>query len=86
MNKDFRLKSKIVEKGVPDKVAEQLLHADHKDAKSQAIKWFLILAGIGLGLTIIDLTLPIGIHSVAIMAFSISLGFLGYYFFIKRTK
>ena len=82
---DFRLKSKMVEKGVTDKVAEQYLHTDHKDTKSQAIKWFLVLAGIGLGLSIIDLTLPLGIHSVAIMAFSISLSFLGYYFFIRRT-
>jgi hypothetical protein len=83
---DFRLKSKMVDKGVTDKVVEQFLQPQNRDAKTQAIKAFLILAGIGVGLTAINFTSPIGIHSFAIMAFSIALSFLGYFFFIKRSE
>ena len=83
---DFRLKSKMVDKGVSDKVVEQFLQPQNRDAKTQAIKAFLILAGIGVGLTAINFTSPIGIHSFAIMAFSIALSFLGYFYFIKRSE
>lgn len=83
---DYRLKLKMMEKGVSEKVIEQFLQpATPKDTKQQSIKWFLILAAVGLGLTIVNFTLPLGIHSVAIMAFSISLSFLGYYYFIRRS-
>jgi hypothetical protein len=82
---DSRIKNKMIEKGVSETVVEQFLQPTSRDSKSIAIKWFLVLACIGAGLTAINLTLPLGIHSIAIMAFSISLGFLGYYFFIKRT-
>ena len=83
---DFRLKSKMVDKGVSDKVVEQFLQPQNRDAKTQAIKAFLILAGIGVGLTAINFTSPVGIHSFAIMAFSIALSFLGYFYFIKRSE
>ena len=83
---DFRLKSRMVDKGVSDKVVEQFLQPQNRDAKTQAIKAFLILAGIGVGLTAINFTSPIGIHSFAIMAFSIALSFLGYFYFIKRLE
>ena len=83
---DFRLKSRMVDKGVSDKVVEQFLQPQNRDAKTQAIKAFLILAGIGVGLTAINLTIPMGIHSFAIMAFSIALSFLGYFFYIRRSE
>jgi hypothetical protein len=83
---DFRLKSRMVDKGVSDKVVEQFLQPQNRDSKTQAIKAFLILAGIGVGLTAINFTSPIGIHSFAIMAFSIALSFLGYFYFIKRSE
>jgi hypothetical protein len=83
---DYRLKFKMMEKGVSERVIEQFLQpATRKDAKQQSFKWFLVLAAIGLGLTIVNYTLPLGIHSVAIMAFCISLSFLGYYFFIRKS-
>jgi hypothetical protein len=76
----------MVDKGVPDTVVEQFLQPQSRDAKTQAIKAFLILAGIGLGLTVINFTIPMGIHSFAIMAFSIALSFLGYFFYIRRSE
>lgn len=83
---DFRLKSRMVDKGVSDKLVEQFLQPQNKDAKTQAIKTFLILAGIGVGLTAINYTTPIGIHSFAIMAFSLALSFLGYFYYIKKSE
>ncbi len=81
---DNRLKSQMINKGVSDKLVEQFLQPTATDAKEQAMKWFLILFGIGLGLTIVSNTLPLGIHSISIMTFSLSLSFLGYYFFVKQ--
>jgi cobalamin synthase len=83
---DNRLKARMIEKGVSDKVVEQLLHPDDKDVKGQAMKSFLLLTGIGVGLTIIYFFLPIGIHSIAIMSFSIALSFLAYYYFLSRSE
>lgn len=83
---DNRLKAQMIEKGVSDKVVEQFLQPDSKDVKDQAMKSFLLLSGIGIGLTIISLFLPIGIHSIAIMTFSIALSYLCYYYFLKRSE
>lgn len=81
---DYRLKYKMIEKGVPDEIVKQFLQPNIKDVRNQAIKWCLLLAGIGLGLAIIGFARPYGIHSVAIIAFCLSGSFLGYFFFIKR--
>lgn len=83
---DFRLKNKIVEKGIPENIVSSILQTNPKEDRNINIKWFAILAGLGTGLTIINYTIPLGIHSLAIMAFSISLSFLGYYFFVKQTQ
>lgn len=82
---EYRLKSKMVEKGVSENVVERFLQPTNRDVKSMAIKWFLILAGIGVGLTVISFSMPLGIHSLAIMAFSLALSFLGYFYFIKQS-
>jgi len=82
---DHRLKMKMIEKGVSDKLAEQFLQPTEKDVKSRTVKWLLILAGIGLGLTILSLFLPLGVHSFAIMAFCLALSFFGYYTYQKRV-
>jgi hypothetical protein len=75
----------MVEKGVSENVVERFLQPTNRDVKSMAIKWFLILAGIGVGLTVISFSMPLGIHSLAIMAFSLALSFLGYFYFIKQS-
>ncbi len=83
---DNRLKSKMIEKNVSDQVIEQILQPSNTDSKSQAMKWSLVLAGIGLGLSIVSITLPFGIHSIAIMVFCLALSFFGYFIYIKRTE
>ena len=80
-----RMKNKMIDKGVSETVVEQFLQPTNRDSKSVAMKWFIVTACIGLGLAAINLSLPIGIHSIAIMAFSIALGFLGYYFYMKKS-
>ena len=49
-------------------------------------KWFAMLAGTGVGLTLVNYTMPLGVHSIAIMSFSIAASFLGYYLFIRKTR
>ncbi len=84
---EHRLKNKIVDKGISESVAHSILETKSADENKNAnIKWFSILAGIGIGLTGVNYTQPLGFHSLAIMAFSISLSFLGYYFFTRSAE
>ena len=83
---EFRLKSKLIDRGVPENVVKQFIHPSVKDSKTQAIKWFLVLTALGIGLIIINLTQPVGFHSAAIMAFSIAFSFLAYYYVIKISE
>lgn len=84
---EYRLKNKIVEKGISENVAQSILESKSAEENKNAnIKWFAILAGIGLGLTGVNFTQPLGFHSLAIMAFSISLSFLGYYLFTRHSE
>ncbi len=80
-----RMKHKIIDKGVSETAAASILQTTPKNDQHTNIKWFAILAGIGAGLMIVNYTQPLGIHSIATMAFSISLSFLGYYFFTKQS-
>jgi hypothetical protein len=83
---DFRLKSKIVEKGIPENIVSSILQTNPKEDRNINIKWFAILAGLGAAFVIIKFTLPLGIHSLAIMAFCIAASFLGYFFFIRSSE
>ena len=81
---DQRLKNKIVDKGISENIANSILSTERENGNAN-IKWFSILAGLGIGLMGVNYTQPLGFHSLAIMAFSISLSFLGYYLFTKNT-
>lgn len=83
---DSRIKHRIIEKGIPDNLATQLLTNTKKDDKLQTLKWFCLLAATGVGLMFVYYTLPLDIHSFAIMCFSISIGYLGYYFIMKQFQ
>ena len=84
---EHRLKNKIVDKGISETVAQSILETrSTEENKNANIKWFSILAGLGIGLTGVNYTQPLGFHSLAIMAFSISLSFLGYYFFTRSAE
>jgi hypothetical protein len=83
---DNRLKNKIIEKGIPDFVTLPLFQSTAPDQRSVTIKWALLLAGLGAAFTIIHYTLPLGIHSLAILAFCLSASFLCYYLFLKKES
>ncbi|MEZ5106838.1 MAG: hypothetical protein R2757_20200 [Draconibacterium sp.] len=83
---DYRLKNKIVEKGIPENITSSILQTNPKEDKNNNIKWFAILTGLGVGLTIVNYTLPLGIHSLAIMSFCIAGSFLAYFFFLKQSE
>jgi hypothetical protein len=83
---DYRIKNKIVEKGVPENIVSSILETHPAENRNINIKWFAILAGIGAGLTLIYYTLPLGIHSLAIMFFCVAASFLGYFFFLKYSE
>src|SRR4249919_1909136 len=76
---DHRLRTRLIEKGVSDKIIEQFLQPTISDAKTQILKWCLIFFGLGFGLALVSRTAPLGIHSFAIMSFSFALSFLAYY-------
>jgi hypothetical protein len=83
---DYRLKNKLIEKGAPDHIVSQLLQPITSDNKNVTIKWFALLMGLGTGLSFVDYFQPLGIHSLAIMSFSLAASFLGYYFYINRRE
>ena len=82
---DSRIKHRIIEKGIPEHLASSLLANTKKDDKLQTLKWVCLLAATGVGLYLVYYTLPLDIHSFAIMCFSISLGYLGYYYILKQA-
>jgi hypothetical protein len=82
---EHRLKNKIVDKGIPENIVSSILQTSPHEEKNINVKWFALLAGLGAGLLLVYYTKPLDIHSLAIMAFSISLSFLGYYVFVNRA-
>ena len=86
-NLDYRLKSKIIEKETAENIVIQLVQPVKKDNANEktVLQWFFMLAGIGVGFTLINFTRPYGIHSLAIMAFCIAAGFAGYYYYSRKS-
>lgn len=82
---DYRLKHKILDKHIPDELVRSLL-SSNKDVKNVALKWLMIFSGVALGLLVVSLTPPFGVHSLAIIAFSLAFSYLGYFAFIKRSE
>jgi hypothetical protein len=82
---DYKLKNKMMDKGASETIVQQLLQPQKTDAKTTAIKWAIIVGGMGLGFSLMLLFPPFGIHSVMIMAFCVSLSFLCFYYFIRKT-
>lgn len=83
---DNKLKNKIIDKGVSEQIAKSILERGVTDKKEDTIKWTFLLLGLSGGLMITYFTTPLDIHSLAIIAFSIGISFLSYYFFLKHSK
>ncbi len=84
---DYILKKKMIEKGYVNEDSQSIFKEYHKEENRNAsLKWGLIILSAGIALIIIDYmnvnpdqTLPYGIFAVAV-----SLGYLVYYFIMKR--
>lgn len=85
-NLDYRLKSKIVEKQTDEGIVRQLVHPEKSNTMRTILQWFCTLLGIGIGFAIMAFTQPLGLHSLAIMAFSVAAGLGSYYYFGKKAN
>jgi hypothetical protein len=83
---DFRLKNKLIDRGMSEQLSTYLVKKNDKEKQHEAIKLAILFCGVGLGLTITYLTSPIHIHSLAIMAFSLGLSYLAYFFYLRRLN
>ncbi len=81
---EFRIKNKLIEKGMAEQLSAYLLSNNEQEKKNDVAKWAILLCGIGVGLIITYLTAPIDIHSFAIMAFSLGLSYWAYFFYLKK--
>jgi len=81
---DHKLKNKMLDKGISENVVASILQKDPDSIKHASIKWFLVLLGLGVGLAIVNYTPPLGVHTFAIMAVSISVSFLLNYLYLRR--
>jgi|SRR5579872_7282334 len=85
-NFDYRLKSKIVDKQTPEGVITQLVQPEQTSTRRAVLQWFCTLLGVGIGFALMAATEPVGLHSLAIMAFSVAAGLGVYYFLGKKPK
>jgi hypothetical protein len=83
---DYQIKSKALELRVPEELATAVLADKPGEKRRASIKWSLIFAGLGLGMTLINYTRPWGTHSLAIIAFSLAAAFFGYYGYIRFSE
>jgi hypothetical protein len=80
-----RIKNRMLDKGTEENIVRELLRPEKKDNKKDILQWFFMLVAVGIGLLLIKIILPFGIHSLAILALSIAAGFGGYYYFSRQT-
>jgi hypothetical protein len=83
---DHKLKNKIIDRSISEQLAASILEKSASDKKDDSIKWAFLLLGLSGGLTVTYYTMPLHIHSLAIIAFSIGISSLSYYFFLKNSK
>jgi len=81
---DHRLKNKMIQKDISEELVASILQKDTQGLKHQSIKWFLVAAATGIGLFLTHAFLPLGLHSIGIMAISIAMAFLLYTGYLLR--
>lgn len=81
-----KLKNKIIDKGISEQLAISILERNSTNKKDESIKWGLILLAVGAGSIICYYTMPLHIHSIAIMAISIGASQLGNFFYLKNQN
>jgi hypothetical protein len=80
---NYLLKRQIVAAAVSESIVQRLLPGP-QDEQNKVVKWVALLLSTGTGLALCNRYLPLGLHSVVILLVSTALGFLAYYFFLRR--
>lgn len=81
---DFRIKNKLIERGIAEHLTSLLATKDAEERKNDALKYALLFVGTGAGFLLAYFTAPLNLHSLAIMALSIGISYLAYYRFLKK--
>lgn len=81
-----RIKNRILDKSPEENIVRELLRPEKKENKNYILQWFFMLFAVGLGLLLVKIVSPFGLHSLAILALSIAAGFGAYYYFSKQTE
>jgi hypothetical protein len=81
-----RIKNRMLDKGTEENIVRELLQPDKKENKNYILQWFFIMVAIGVAFLLLMFTSPFGLHSLAIIAFSIAAGFGAYYYFTKQNS
>jgi hypothetical protein len=82
----YRIKNRMLDKGTEENIVKELLQPEKKDNKDYVLQWFCMLASIGAGIFLVSWIRPFGLHSLAILAFSIAAGFGAYFYFSRQTE
>jgi len=85
-NFDYRLKSKLVERETEENIVSQLVQRDKLNPLNTVMQWICTLLSIGVGFLLIQISRPLGLHSLAIMALCVAGGLGLYFIYAKRTK
>jgi uncharacterized membrane protein SpoIIM required for sporulation len=80
----YRIKNRILDKGTEENIVRELLLPEKKENKNYILQWFFMLIALGIGLLLVGFTRPFGLHSIAILAFSVAAGFGSSYYFTKQ--
>ena len=80
---DNALKRKIVETGTSGDVVSQLIPVNKNDSKN-SLRWFCTLGTMAIGLAVIGFYHPSEVYTMMIIAFSLAIGFLAYFFITSR--
>lgn len=83
---DYRLKNKIIDRGISEQLANSILQKSVTDKKDDSVKWAFLLLGLSGGLTVTYQTMPLNLHSLALMTFSIGLSYLAYFFYLRKKN
>ena len=83
---EFRLKSKLIDKGMAEQLSNYLVEKNEQEKQNEAIKLAILFCGIGLGLLFTYFSAPLNIHSIAIMSLSLGLIYWAYFLYLKKKN
>lgn len=81
-----KLKSRIIDRQTPENIVQQLVTEEKKDRGQVLMQWFCVLGSIAIGLLIVRATLPLGLHSLAILAACLAGGCAAAFYASKKIS